>query len=67
MARKVAIEADSRRWHEHSLTRSHDADKQARLEAGGWRVLRITREQTLRRPAQSLARIRTALGYAASV
>ena len=33
--RRLAIEADSRRWHEHTLTREHDADKQAILEADG--------------------------------
>ncbi len=58
---RVAIEADSRRWHDHSLTREHDADKQAILEAHGWRVLRVDWEQTLSRPAQTIARIREAL------
>jgi hypothetical protein len=59
--RRVAIEADSVRWHEHKLTREHDADKQAILEANGWRVLRIDYQQALRRPQQTLARIRAAL------
>ena len=57
----VAIEADSERWHEHKLTREHDADKPAILEANGWRVLRVDWQQTVRRPAQTLARIRAAL------
>jgi hypothetical protein len=62
--RRLAIEADGRAWHEHKLVREHDADKQAILEAHGYRVLRITWEQTLRRPAQTLARIRAALDAA---
>ena len=62
--RRVAIEADSRRWHEHKLTREHDAHKQAILEADGWRVVRVDSDQTLRRPAQTLARIRAALAGA---
>jgi very-short-patch-repair endonuclease len=61
---RVAIEADSARWHEHKLTREHDADKQAILEAAGWRVLRVAWDQTLRRPDQTLARIRAALAQA---
>lgn len=59
--RRVAIEADSRRWHDHKLTREHDAEKQAMLEADGWRVLRIDWEQASRHPGQTLARIRAAL------
>jgi hypothetical protein len=58
---RVVIEADRAAWHEHKLVREHDADKQARLEAAGYRVLRITWEQTIRRPNQTLARIRAAL------
>jgi hypothetical protein len=61
-AQRVAIEADSVTWHEHKLTREHDADKQARLEAAGLRVLRITWRQITRSPQQTLSRIRTALG-----
>ena len=61
-AKRVAIEADSRTWHEHKLTREHDADKQAQLEAAGLRVLRISWNQITRSPQQTLARIRAALG-----
>jgi very-short-patch-repair endonuclease len=63
---RLAIEADGAAWHDHKLTREHDADKQARLEAAGYRVLRITWEQTIRRPEQTLARIRAALGQRGS-
>ena len=61
-AQRVAIEADSVTWHEHKLTREHDADKQAILEAAGLRVLRITWGQITRSPQQTLARVRAALG-----
>ena len=61
--RQVAIEADSVTWHDHKLTREHDADKQAQLEAIGLRVLRITFNQITRQPQQTLARIRAALGF----
>jgi hypothetical protein len=63
--RRVAIEADSERWHEHKLVREHDADKQAILEANGWRVLRIDYQQVVRRPQQTLARVSAALAEAA--
>jgi hypothetical protein len=58
---RVAIEADSREWHDHSLTREEDAIKQAILEAHGWRVLRVSSEQVSHQPAQTLARVRAAL------
>jgi predicted transcriptional regulator of viral defense system len=57
---RLAIEADSVTWHDHKLTRENDADKQAILEAHGWRVLRVTREQVRRRPRQTVERIRAA-------
>jgi Transcriptional regulator, AbiEi antitoxin/REase_MTES_1575 len=59
--KRVAIEADSERWHGHKLTREHDAAKQAILEAHGWRVLRIDYQQVERSPQQTLTRIRAAL------
>ena len=59
---RLAIEADGAAWHDHKLTREHDADKQALLEAAGYRVLRITWSQTVAQPQQTLARIRAALG-----
>ena len=59
--RRIAVEADGAAWHDHRLTCEHDVDKQALLEAHGWRVLRVTWEQTVRRPRQTLARITAAL------
>ncbi len=63
--RKLAIEADGERWHEHKLVRQRDADKQAILEAHGWRVLRIDYQQAVRRPQQTLGRVRAALASSA--
>ena len=63
-APRVALECDSRRWHSDPLTRRDDADKQAILEAHGYRVLRLTWHQVVGRPQQTLARIRGALARA---
>jgi len=60
-APRVVIEADGAAWHEHKLTREEDAAKQAILEAHGFRVLRITWDQAVRRPEQTIARILGAL------
>lgn len=60
-ARRLAVECDSRRWHSDPLTQRDDADKQAILEAHGYRVLRITWQQAASHPQQTLARIRAAL------
>lgn len=60
-ARRIAIEADSRRWHDDPLTRRNDDDKQAILEAHGYRVLRITDHQIADHPQQTVARIVAAL------
>jgi hypothetical protein len=58
---RIAIEADSRRWHDDPLTRRNDSDKQAILEAHDYRVLRITDRQITDHPQQTLARVRAAL------
>ena len=60
--RRIALEADSRRWHADPLTRRNDDDKQAILEAHGYRVLRVDGLQIVDRPAQTVARIAAALG-----
>jgi hypothetical protein len=59
--RPLAIECDSRRWHSDPLTQQDDADKQAILEAHGIRVLRITWQQAVDHPRQTLRRVRAAL------
>ena len=58
---RVVIEADGAAWHDHKLAREHDATRQAVLEAHGYRVVRVTWEQAVEHPRQTLARIRAAL------
>ncbi len=65
-AQRVIVECDSRRWHADPLTRQDDADRQAILEALGYRVLRITWRQIRDHPRQTLARIRAALAAPAA-
>jgi hypothetical protein len=57
---RLVVEADGAAWHEHRLTREDDAERQALLEAHGERVIRVTWEQALSRPRQTLARLRAA-------
>lgn len=61
---RVVVECDGRRWHSSSLARAHDGARQALLEAHGYRVLRITWEQVVNHPQQTIARVRTALAAA---
>jgi Protein of unknown function (DUF559) len=56
----LVVEADGAAWHDHKLSREDDAERQALLEAHGERVLRVTWEQAIARPGQTLARIRAA-------
>jgi hypothetical protein len=57
---RLVVEADSRTWHDHKLAREDDAERQAILEAHGERVVRVTWEQAIARPAETLARLRAA-------
>lgn len=63
---RLAIEADGAAWHDNKLTREHDAVKQARLEAAGLRVMRVTWAQVVGSPQQTLARIDAARAAALS-
>jgi len=56
----LVVEADGRAWHDHRLAREDDAEKQARLEAAGYRVLRVTWQQAIAHPEQTIARLRAA-------
>jgi hypothetical protein len=58
----LVVELDGAAWHRDPLTRRDDAEKQAILEAHGYRVLRVTWQQVVNHPRQTLARIRAALG-----
>jgi Transcriptional regulator, AbiEi antitoxin/Protein of unknown function (DUF559) len=59
-AQRLVVEADSRTWHDHKLAREDDAERQALLEAFGDRVLRVTWEQAIARPTQTLERLTAA-------
>jgi hypothetical protein len=64
---RLVVEADGAAWHDDPLSREDDAERQALLEAHGERVLRVTWEQAVARPRQTLARIRAAGAPAAVV
>ena len=57
---RLVVEADGAAWHDTKLAREDDAQRQALLEAYGERVLRVTWDQAIARPAQTLARMRAA-------
>jgi hypothetical protein len=59
---RVVVELDGSRWHDDTLTRADDADKQAILEAAGLRVLRVSWRQLVDHPQQTAARVVVALG-----
>ena len=61
---RLVIECDGRRWHSGALAQEDDAARQALLEAHGYRVLRITWNQAVHHPQQTVARIRAALAAA---
>jgi len=58
--RRLVVEADGAIWHDSKLAREDDADRQALLELYGERVLRVTWEQAIRRPRETLSRMRAA-------
>ncbi len=51
------VEADGRAWHDHRLAHEDDAERQALLEAAGERVVRVTWEQAVARPGQTMRRL----------
>jgi very-short-patch-repair endonuclease len=59
---QLVVEADGAAWHDDPAAREDDAERQALLEAHGERVLRVTWQQAVRQPRQTLARISQALG-----
>lgn len=60
-AQRVIVECDGRRWHSDPLSRDRDAERQALLEAHGYRVLRVTWGQMHDHQQQTIARIRAAV------
>jgi len=57
---RVVVEADSRTWHDNAIARQDDAQRQALLEACGERVLRVTWNQAIRSPSETVRRIEAA-------
>ena len=60
-AHRLVVEADSREFHDTPLTRARDVEKQAVLEAAGYRVLRLRWADVTRERTRSAARISAAL------
>jgi hypothetical protein len=54
---RLTVECDSVTWHSGKLASEDDAERQARLEADGERVLRVTWEQALKNPEQTIKRL----------
>ena len=63
---RLVVEADGAAWHDGRFAREDDAERQALLEAHGERVVRVTWEQAVMHPRQTLARIRAAGAPAAA-
>jgi hypothetical protein len=59
-APRLILEIDSSPWHDGPLAQGLDAERQAKLEAAGERVLRTTREQAILHPQQLVARLTAA-------
>jgi very-short-patch-repair endonuclease len=55
-AQRLILEVDSP-WHEARLAQQADAERQARLERAGERVLRTTLEQALLQPRELVERL----------
>ena len=58
--RNLTVEADGAQFHDTPIARQDDAAKQARLEAHGDRVIRVTWDQVMTQPDQTVTRIRMA-------
>lgn len=56
-AQRLVVEADGAAWHDNKLAREDDAERQALLEADGERVIRVTWDQAVVRPAETVQRL----------
>jgi very-short-patch-repair endonuclease len=54
---RLIVEADGGQWHDDSISRAADAERQALLEASGERILRVTWRQATAEPGQTVRRI----------
>jgi very-short-patch-repair endonuclease len=57
---RIILEADGRAWHDDPLARADDARRQARLEADGERVIRVTYAQAVSEPDETVRRLEAA-------
>jgi hypothetical protein len=58
---RLVVEAGGAAWHDNAVARRDDVERQALLEAHGERVLRVTWDQAIGQPQQTIARVRGAL------
>jgi very-short-patch-repair endonuclease len=61
VAQRLVVEADGGRFHGHTVARGTDSEKQALLEASGYRVVRVNWAQVTERAQQTVRRLRIAL------
>ena len=59
-AQRLTVECDSATWHSGKLATEDDAARQAKLEADGERVLRVTWQQAFKQRQQTVARLAAA-------
>ncbi len=57
---RLIVEADGARYHSGRVARRTDAERQARLEAAGYRFVRVTWDEVTRRAEETVARQRRA-------
>jgi very-short-patch-repair endonuclease len=65
-ARRVAVEADGFQHHGRRLAWKRDRKRVAAIEAMGWRLVHVTWADVVENPAETLDRIRFALGTIAA-
>jgi very-short-patch-repair endonuclease len=63
---RLVIEADGRRWHTAKTDLDADRQRDNRLAASGWRILRVTWEQLVNRPWEVVALVSNALAAVAA-
>jgi hypothetical protein len=57
---RLILEADGQAWHDDPVSRHQDAERQARLEQDGERVLRVAYAQITQQREQTIERLRQA-------
>jgi very-short-patch-repair endonuclease len=58
---KVIVEADSYRWHSGKRAWERDIERRNQLTMLGWQIVHITWDDLIRRPAATMARVRSLL------